>query len=338
MNISKCFLTNSDIYDSDIHGKIMVSPSSSGGTLLFVYFIDFYGERRKMRVCSDLSKCLVTKNNEILCISDINNDYIQRYLLHFLFEVSKEQFEPLFLNKLHFDCGRNNDDGHLSVIQFIDDLYSELPPIPNSEQKMNMLLKAIYDERGTDDLSEISFVNDFKFRAKSYMIDSKELNRYLEELEEDRLIKINGKSVRLRRKGLDYIKNGFKHMKDLNNPIINNGNLAINNGNGSTSNQTQNIGNTFSQENKNDIKEIIQFLKENVENLNLSNDDVTDIKNEVQILESQINRESPKKERINSALGIIQSMLISITANLSTPKVEAIVNKIGGLIGNVPIG
>jgi len=35
-----------------------------------------------------------------------------------------------------------------------------------------MLLEAIYDEReGTDDLSEISFVNDFKFRAKSYMIE-----------------------------------------------------------------------------------------------------------------------------------------------------------------------
>jgi len=73
MNISKCFLTNSEIHDSSVHGKIMVSPNS-GRNLLFIYFIDFYGERRKIRVCHDLSRRLVTKDNEILSISDIDND------------------------------------------------------------------------------------------------------------------------------------------------------------------------------------------------------------------------------------------------------------------------
>jgi len=314
MDINKCFLTN-----SDIHGKITVSPSS-GSNLLFVYFIDFYGERKKMRVCHDLSKGFVTDNNEILSISDIDNDNIQCYLLHFLFEVSKEQFEPLFTNKLHFGCNPEGE-GHLSVVSFIENLYPALPDIPKSEQKMKMLLKAIYDERGLDDLSEISFVNDFKFRAKSYMMDSKELNSYLEDLEEDKLIKINGKCVRLRKKGLDYIKNGFKHMKDLNNPIINNGNLAITNGSGNISNQTQNIGNTFSQENKNDIKEIIQFLKENVGSFNLSNDDAADIKDDVQVLESQISRENPRKDKIRNTL---QSILTSITANVLSPDANLI--------------
>lgn len=312
MNISKCFLTN-----SNIDGEIAVSRNSRRN-LLFVYFIDFYGESKKMRVCRDLSKRLVTENNEILSISDIKNDNMQYYLLHFLFEVSKEQFEPLFANRLHFGCDPAENEGNLSIVPFVDNLYPELSNIPNSEQKMNMLLEAIYNERGVDDFSEISFDNDFKFRAKSYMIDSKELNRYLEELEEDKLIRINGKRVRLTGKGIKYIKNGFKHMKELNNPIINNGNLAINNGNGSTSNQTQNIGNTFSSENKDDIKELIQFLKENKKELNLPNHTNTDI----QILEDEINNETPNKGRINFALDSVKSGLISVGANLATPKVQ----------------
>jgi len=160
----------------------------------------------------------------------------------------------------------------------------------------------------------------------------------LEDLEEDKLIKISGKYVRLTLKGLNYIKNNFRHMKENNNPIINNGNMTINSGNGNTSYQTQSIGNTFSQENKSDIKEIIQFLKENKEELNLPNHTTTDI----QILEEEVSNESPNIGRLNFALDSIKNGLVSIGANLVTPKVKVgldmVLIKINELLSAVPIG
>lgn len=312
--IKQCPLTNLDLaYD------FRINPN--GYTHNLSYGVNFYGVEKNIRICCPFPGFRLNIRDNEIYRNEVKDEIDKQYFLHFLFEASKLEFEPLFKNVLHFTCDRNDEEGHLSIKPFIDNLFSELPPIPNREQKKKMLLGTIYDERGIDDFSEISFVNDFKFRAKSYMRDSKELNSYLEVLEEQNLIKIlENKCIKFTEKGLEYAENGFKFMTNKNNNSINgNNNTVIHNvGDNANLNLTQNIGNTFSQENKNDIKEIIQFLKENKKELNLPNHTNTDI----QILEDEINNETPNKGRINFALDSIKSGLISVGANLATPKVQ----------------
>jgi len=312
--ISQCPLT-----DLDLAYDFRINPSRFSHNLS--YGVNFYGVEKNMRICCPFPGFRLNIRDEKVYRDEIKEEITKQYLLHFLFETSKLEFEPLFTSVLHFSCDRNDEEGHLSIKPFIDDLHSELPPIPNRDEKKIMLIQALHKEQDYD-FSEISIANDFKFRAKSYMRDTKELNSYLEDLHEQQLIKIGNGYIKFKEKGLEFIENDFKFMANNNNSISGNNNTVIQNlGDNANLNLTQNIGSTFSQENKNDIKEIIQFLKENVESFNLSNDDAADIKDDVQVLESQISRENPKKDKIRNTL---QSILTSITANVLSPDANLI--------------
>lgn len=70
---------------------------------------------------------------------------------------------------------------------------------------------------------------------------------------------------------------------------------------------------------KNDIKEFSKLIKEHLDNLGLSNEDEEDIKNEIQRVDSQINRNNPKINILNTALVTINGILTGITANAYTP-------------------
>lgn len=103
-------------------------------------------------------------------------------------------------------------------------------------------------------------------------------------------------------------------------------NANINSSQGDSSKQEINT------EIKNDIKEFSKILKENLENLGLNSDDEEDIKNEIQRVDSQISRNNPKVNILNTALVTINGILTGITANAYTPivleKLSSILSKI----------
>jgi hypothetical protein len=80
---------------------------------------------------------------------------------------------------------------------------------------------------------------------------------------------------------------------------------------------------------KNNLEEFSKLLKKNLENLGLNDDDKEDILNEVQRINSQLSREKPKLQIINTAIYSINGILTGITANAYTP---IVLEKLGKLI------
>lgn len=83
----------------------------------------------------------------------------------------------------------------------------------------------------------------------------------------------------------------------------------------------ENINQELKNKVKNQLKEFINYLKDNLDNLELDSNDGEDIINEVQRMESQVNRDQPKLNIIQGALTTINGIITGITANAYTPVV-----------------
>ena len=89
------------------------------------------------------------------------------------------------------------------------------------------------------------------------------------------------------------------------------------------------VSQTINAEMKVEIQEFIDVLKEHLNNLNLDDAEKEDIENEVARVETQIIRESPKMNIVNSALSTIYDILTGIAANAYTP---IVLEKLGELM------
>lgn len=94
-----------------------------------------------------------------------------------------------------------------------------------------------------------------------------------------------------------------------------------------------NIDQTLNTKLKDNIKEFIDTLMDNLEKLELDNEDRDDILNEVARVETQVERESPKFTIINSAISTMNGILTGITANAYYP---IVMGKLNSLISLLP--
>ncbi|CAM4368762.1 hypothetical protein [Gillisia limnaea] len=96
--------------------------------------------------------------------------------------------------------------------------------------------------------------------------------------------------------------------------------------------QGQDVNQEINIDIKNDVQELIQILNENLENFGLNNEDKEDVCNEINRLETQLDRSNPKFNIINTAIHTINGILTGITANAYTPlvldKLQDILSKI----------
>lgn len=80
-----------------------------------------------------------------------------------------------------------------------------------------------------------------------------------------------------------------------------------------------NVTQTINSEQKREIREFVELLEDNLDNLSLDGNEREDIKNELARVETQIKRDYPKLNIINAALSTINGILTGITANAYTP-------------------
>lgn len=69
------------------------------------------------------------------------------------------------------------------------------------------------------------------------------------------------------------------------------------------------------------LKELTEFIKKNLEQLGLEQEDKEDVEVEVQNLERQLKREQPRKSVIKGALSTLHGIFTGISANQLTPVV-----------------
>lgn len=107
---------------------------------------------------------------------------------------------------------------------------------------------------------------------------------------------------------------------------------SINTGDNSKMNiaKGQNIDQVINTEAVKELTSFINEFKTQLEKLALSVDDKKDIENEISRIETQIKRDKPKYPIINSALNVINGILVSVAGNELTPP---IIEKLGWIIG-----
>ena len=93
-----------------------------------------------------------------------------------------------------------------------------------------------------------------------------------------------------------------------------------------------NINQTINSEIKSDIEGFIEYLKENIDKLNLDSEEKEDVVNEVTRIETQVGRNSPKMNIINGALTTVNGILTGIAANAYTP---IVLEKLGELMSKL---
>jgi hypothetical protein len=89
---------------------------------------------------------------------------------------------------------------------------------------------------------------------------------------------------------------------------------------------TQNI----TVEIKNELAKFIEELKPQLDKLGLSLDDKEDVRNEILRIETQLRRQEPKYQIVNTAIRVIHDILIGVTGNAISP---AIIEQLGRFIG-----
>jgi len=198
--VKNCLLTNIEVNNHEAKWYY-----GSGQSL---YYNLFYKEKEySIGICRGLYKIITVKEDDYgynQCRED--QEEFKKYLPFFLRELSHNNFKELFGKVIHWNCDDENmDTEDINIKSFVDKIYPQgVPPVTHSE-KSNELLQEIYNEQERD-FSEISIANDFKLRAKSYMRDSKELKSYLEDLQDQNLIKIGNEYIKFTGEGLDYIE------------------------------------------------------------------------------------------------------------------------------------
>lgn len=107
---------------------------------------------------------------------------------------------------------------------------------------------------------------------------------------------------------------------------------AINTGENANFNiaKGENIKQTINFEAQQELSNFILSLKDQIENLSLAREEKEDILSEIARIETQLQREKPKYPIINSALNIVNGILIGVAGNVST---QPIIEKLGWLIG-----
>ena len=101
-------------------------------------------------------------------------------------------------------------------------------------------------------------------------------------------------------------------------------NVKMNIGKGKNVDQVINI------EAEKELETFLSELKTHLEKLSLNPDDKNDIEDEISRIETQLEREKPKYPIINSALSVINGILLGVAGNAMTP---GILEKIQWLIG-----
>jgi hypothetical protein len=89
----------------------------------------------------------------------------------------------------------------------------------------------------------------------------------------------------------------------------------------------------FSQEQMQDVKELVKFLKEELPKLGLQKLAKEDVIGEIKRVETQLGRESPNNKIIESSLNTIYDILVGVTSNAYSPiileRIQAFLNSIG---------
>jgi len=79
-----------------------------------------------------------------------------------------------------------------------------------------------------------------------------------------------------------------------------------------------------------ELSHFIEELKEKIDEFTLSEDDKTDIVNEISRIEAQLNRDQPKLPIVNEALKVVNGILISVAGNALT---APIIDKLSWFLG-----
>ncbi len=93
-----------------------------------------------------------------------------------------------------------------------------------------------------------------------------------------------------------------------------------------------NVTQTINSSIKAEIKELIDMLKGNIDNLNLESEEKEDVINEITRVETQVERDNPKMNIVNGALSTINGILTGIAANAYTP---IVLEKLGDLMSKL---
>lgn len=72
---------------------------------------------------------------------------------------------------------------------------------------------------------------------------------------------------------------------------------------------------------KNELKQLIELIQENIAQIPLNQEDKDDLLNELQRLKTQSSRKKPKTEIINGALNTVKDVLLGVATNAYTPEI-----------------
>jgi len=202
--------------------------------------------------------------------------------------------------------------------------------IEEMKEKRSQLLRTLYNLAGGD---ESKLFNMFKI-AEELGFDRALTENIVQYLKKEGLIEFKGprNMIRISHDGIQKIEEALSN-PDIPTPppptnIVSIGQM-INSQIQQASPEATQVG-TVNEDRYEELKEVIQSLKESIDKLDLESQDKSDIQAEIQTIEAQMSSSKPKVTIITECLGSIRRILEGVASNTLA---ASLLSKIAALLG-----
>lgn len=230
---------------------------------------------------------------------DILPDFVQELMSN----------RPVFNSVADLEYTLKNE--HSMSFQYPSDLLS----IIQTRMEQNIVVETA--KLAIEPNSIVAILNQLRSRLLSFFMELKDSN-----------IDLKDYSMKKKNKKLDevFAKNfGDIHTNNLNISVGDSNSQYSNFGEGTQNNNVYNW-----EEKTPELSDLMSEIQQVIPKLDMFNEDQEDLTDEIDRVEKQLNRESPKLDIVNTGLKIINNILLGVTTNAYTP---IILDKLGKLMG-----